>query len=225
MKNTRVRLLAVLTTGQPVYSISGAEGDEGGEDDESEKDKDGKPVPKGKSKNNPETARLVQEATVRRLENKALTKKIEELEEATRQAGLKDASELEKMKSDLAKLQAADAKKTAALQTKARENAAIIASRKLKLDWADDEDVLLYLAKADGVEVDDDGTVTGIEEALKKLSKAKPHWLKKAEEDKPKGPPGASGGNVGGSGNGRGNGTDRSAMEAKYPGLSTGRRR
>lgn len=52
-----------------------------------------------------------------------------------------------------------------------------------KYSWVDPSDAL-RLMDMDGVEINDDGKVTGLAEAIEKLAKAKPHLLKKDEGGK-----------------------------------------
>jgi hypothetical protein len=87
-------------------------------------------------------------------------------------------------------------------------------------DWADPEDAL-RLADLSDVEIEDDGTVHGLKQALDKLAKRKPHLLKvKSEKDSTKGPSGSAN-------NGRRKGSkktpDRDALSKDYPILAARR--
>jgi hypothetical protein len=92
--------------------------------------------------------------------------------------------------------------------------------------WHDPEDAM-RLADLSEVEIEEDGTVVGLKEALKKLAKAKPHLIKKAEvkddadvDDEDKNPSGSAT-------NGRRKGgrakPDRAALSKTYPVLATRR--
>lgn len=202
-------------------SAEGTEGeesteDEDGDDEEAEQEKGKPPVPK-----DPKIAALKKEAGERRIALREANKKITELEAKAEELSLKDASELEKAKAAVTKLEAGDAKKEAALKKAVLENAALktkIVIDKKTVEWVDIEDVLNHLHGASGVEVDEDGTVSGVEDVLKKLAKAKPHWIKAAAPVNGGAPSGVNSG--GGSGKPDAVGAAKeAAFLRKYPGL------
>lgn len=80
-------------------------------------------------------------------------------------------------------------------------------------DWADKDDALRLADLAD-VEIEDDGTVHGLKQALDKLAKAKPHLLKKSDSDDKRGPSGSAN-----NGKRKGGSTkpDRAALSKSYP--------
>lgn len=86
--------------------------------------------------------------------------------------------------------------------------------------WHDPEDAL-RLADLSEVEIEEDGTVVGLKDALKKLAKAKPHLIKKADsadkddEDEPGQNP--SGSVKNGKRKGDKNKVDRAALSKNYP--------
>jgi NADH dehydrogenase/NADH:ubiquinone oxidoreductase subunit G len=167
-------------------SGDGTEGEENEDEEESEKDDKGKPKPKdpniaAQNRKEAENRKLLKEANA----------KIKELSDAKEALELKDADELTKTKAALAKKEEAETKRVAALNKMAIENAALKVKIK-DVEWADIDDVLDYLARADGVEVDEEGEVKGVKEALTKLAKAKPHWVKKPVAG---GPTGVNSGN------------------------------
>ena len=183
--------LIVLNDGTPIHSIMGSdpEGQEGSEDedpdeeegddeedgDESEEDEKPKPKPKSKPKETPEqkVRRLNKENQTKRLALEAAEKKLRDIEDA-------DKSELEIAKRDLTELQ----EKTKAYPETL--NALRIENAFLKLsgyDWHDPDDALEYLRKTGEVTIDDDGTVDGLEQAVKDLAKKKPYLLKSEEEN------------------------------------------
>lgn len=93
--------------------------------------------------------------------------------------------------------------------------------------WHDPEDAM-RLADLSEVEIEEDGTVVGLKEALKKLAKAKPHLIKKAEskvkddeDDDDEKPPSGSANN--GRRKGSKNKPDRAALSKTYPVLATRR--
>jgi len=85
--------------------------------------------------------------------------------------------------------------------------------------WHDPEDAL-RLADMDGVEIDDDGKVIGLKDALKKLATSKPHLVKKeqsSDDDEDEGKP--SGSTQNGKRKGDKKALDREALAKKYPAL------
>lgn len=81
----------------------------------------------------------------------------------------------------------------------------------------------LRLADLADVEIDQDGSVTGLKEALDALAKSDPYLLKTNKDDsKPKKDPAEGKSGTGDSANGdkkKPKGLDKAALEAKYPGL------
>ena len=87
-------------------------------------------------------------------------------------------TELEKQLEDLPGLQKKVSDYEADIKKLRLDNAFLSAN---DVDWHDAE-AALRLADLSEVKIGDDGTVTGLKEALKKLSEAKPYLVKKAEE-------------------------------------------
>ena len=110
-------------------------------------------------------------------ESASRRKRLEELEAAEADRTAAQLSEVEKAK----KLAAdAEAKAQAAeerLRTAMVRNAVVVAAS--KLNFHDPEDAF-RLADLGDAQVGDDGKVTGVEDALKALAKAKPHLVKTA---------------------------------------------
>jgi len=110
-------------------------------------------------------------------ESASRRKRLEELEAAEADRTAAQLSEVEKAK----KLAAdAEAKAQAAeerLRTAMVRNAVVVAAS--KLNFYDPEDAF-RLADLGDAQVGDDGKVTGVEDALKALAKAKPHLVKTA---------------------------------------------
>lgn len=182
------RTILDIIYGFEIYAHRGAEDGDGTEENEEstedaeeevEKDKDGKPKPK-----DPRVAEQNRKDAEMRLKFKALEKENKRLKDEKEALDLKDASELEKAQAELKKRDDAAAKKEAALKKTAVENAAlkakIVDKDKKPVEWMDMEDVLAHLHSSSDVEVDEDGVVSGVEDVLKKLAKAKPHWVKAA---------------------------------------------
>ncbi len=196
----------------------GTETDDGDDDpddglEEDEFDEDDK-------KKNP---RAVKQAIARKLALRALQTEKDALAEKLREIENKDKSELEKLQSDHKVLEEKFAKLHTATAQSNMELEAMKASSSLKLEWKDVEDVLIWMGRQDDVKVEDDGTVAGVEKALKSLAKAKPHWLKEAGTGNGTGSGPSTGANVGGAGKGGKDGGTRSALEKKYPQLNRGR--
>ena len=111
------------------------------------------------------------EAELERLREAAASDAEKALMEARRQGRAEAEAEL------TPKLTEAEARYRAAL--KVAEIKAQAAGR-----FHDLGDVVMALAGDEGIAVNDDGTVTGVEKALEALAKRKPHWVK-AEEARP----------------------------------------
>ena len=234
--------LIVLNDGTPIYSIMGSdpEGQEGSEDedsdeeegegeedgDDSEEEEKPKPKSKVKPKETPEqkVRRLNKENQAKRLALEAAEKKLRDIEDA-------DKSELEIAKRDLAELEEKTKSYPETLNALRIENAFLKLSG---YNWHDPDDALEYLRKTGEVTIDDDGTVDGLEQAVKDLAKKKPYLLKGEEdneEEEPRtrrvsgAPRGSSGAGVGsgpGSRKKQAKAAQRSTLIDKY-GLANGR--
>lgn len=209
----QIEPIAALEDGTPIYPIMGSEDDpqeggdgdddeedsedEDGDEDESGKDKDEKPKRRPKSKETPEQMkrRLNREAKEHREAREAAEAKLREIED-------KDKSELEIAKRDLAELQEKFDKVPETMNNLRIENAFLRLDRD-KYNWHDPSDALDRILKDPDVTLNEDGSVEGLEDAVKALAKSKPYLLKKKdaddgeEEDKgkrrpPRGPSGAS---------------------------------
>lgn len=107
----------------------------------------------------------------------AREKRLAELETAETQRAQAQLSESERLKAQLAEATAAaDAARAQARDTAIRSAVTLAATRAGFLDPAD----VLALADLSAATVDDSGTVTGIDEAIKALAKARPYLLKPA---------------------------------------------
>jgi hypothetical protein len=233
--------LIVLNDGTPIYPIMGSdpEGQEGSEDEDpdeedgddedegEESEEDEKPKPKSKSKPKETEAqkirRLNKENQTRRLALEEAERKLRAIEDA-------DKSELEIAKRDLEELQAKTKGHDETLNNLRIENAFLKLSG---YNWHDPDDALEYLRKTGEVTIDDDGTVDGLEQAVKDLAKKKPYLLKAKEDEEdeePKsrrtsgarGPSGASVGSGPGSKKGQAKSAQRKTLIEKY-GLGYGR--
>lgn len=182
--------LIVLNDGTPIYSIMGSdpEGQEGSEEEDSDEeegddeedgdDSEEEEKPKTKSKSKPKETDAQR---IRRLnaENKSRREALEAAEERLRAIEDKDKSELEIAKRDYEELKAKYERVPETLNSLRIENAFLKLSG---YDWHDPDDALEYLRKTGEVTIDDDGTVDGLEQAVKDLAKKKPYLLK-GEED------------------------------------------
>lgn len=90
------------------------------------------------------------------------------------------------------------------------ENAFLTAN---DFSWHDPQDAM-RLADLSDVEIEEDGTVVGLKEALKALARAKPHLIKSTEKADPKG---ASGSANNGKRKGEGKKVDRATLAKSYP--------
>lgn len=186
----QIEPLIVLNDGTPIYPIMGSdpEGQEGSEEEDpdeedgedegdgEESEGDEKPKPKSKSKPKETDAQRIRRLNA---ENKQRREALEAAEERLRAIEDKDKSELEIAKRDYEELKAKYEKVPETLNALRIENAF------LKLpgyNWHDPDDALDRILKDPDVTIDDDGTVDGLEQAVKDLAKKKPYLLK-GEED------------------------------------------
>lgn len=235
----RLRALTIVN-GSPLWPVMGSDGDDdGSEGDDSDSDGDKDSDKDGDGDKDKGTEKPKEESALAKLQNQfeaikkqlsesdkkkaAAEKKISELES-------KDLSDLEKAKKDLAEKEAEGAKLSGAFRQLAIDNAFLKASQRLKIQWHD-PDVAQAAAKLGSLEIGDDGTVEGIDDAVKNLAKASPFLVNKGtkEEDEEadgkdkKGvKKGASGSGVGsGQNGGKGKGTTPSEEEIRrrFPAL------
>ena len=110
-------------------------------------------------------------------ESMSRRKRLEELEAAEEERKAAQMSEIDKAlkaKADAeARAQAAEER----MRTAAIRNAVVLAAT--RANFYDPEDAF-RLADLDAVQIGEDGKVSGVEEALKALTKAKPHLVKQA---------------------------------------------
>ena len=104
-------------------------------------------------------------------------KKLDELEAAEEERKAAQLSEVEKARKAQADAEAKALATEERLRTAAIRNAVVLAAS--KANFYDPEDAF-RLADLAEVQVADDGTVTGVDNALKTLTKAKPHLVKVA---------------------------------------------
>jgi hypothetical protein len=125
----------------------------------------------------------------------------------------KDQSELEKATTDLAESQKEIERLTDILNRKTLENAFLTYG---KYTWHDAGDAMRLL-DMEGVELKD-GSVTGLEPAIDKLAKAKPHLIKKDDEGSGNGSHEASGSASNGRRKGEGR-DDKKDYSSRFPAL------
>lgn len=239
--------LAVLSPigvvdGREIFPLRGAEDDpagnggDGDSDDESEDDEDGSEEDDedakdddSKNQRRKPSAKKPANAAFAAMKRELNTLKREkrDRDNAERTKALADKPELERLtaeRDDAVKGQESLAEKYREAQIELAISRASNGSS--KYSWADLEDVLNDRTLRNAIDIDDDGEVSGVEEALKDLAKRKPHFLaKKSEEDeKGKGKPGTNG-NRGTGKTGQQPGTggssgdreaDRQKLESKY---------
>lgn len=235
-----------VVDGQPIYPLRGAENDAdgGGEEnaddtDSSEDDEESDDSEEDESKSSKDSGRTRQSgkrngefATMRR-ELNALKREKAAQEKKERDRELADKPEIERLSAE---------KEDAAKERdglRERHNEAIVeleiikvSSRGKKYDWNDIEDVLNDRSVRKAIEINDDGDISGVEDALKDLAKRKPHFLAsksdKDEDDKGKsnGKASTKDAGTGKTGAAVGNGStgdrtsDRASLEKKYPTLA-----
>lgn len=242
---SRQRLLGLspigVVDGREVFPIHGAEGDtdsaDSSDDDESsdddDSDEDGEESAKATQKRN--TRGRGSDYNRMRRERNALLQEKQERERKDREAELKGRSEI-----DRATAERDDA--VTARTTLEAENVALkielgiirASAKGNKYQWLDIEDVLNDKTLRKNIELDEDGELIGVEDALKELAKRKPHYLAKSSEDddsgkgkgrqqqqqqgRPQGN-GSTGGQPGSTGDGNQQASDRQKLNEIYPAL------
>jgi hypothetical protein len=215
--------------GEPVFPLRGSDsGDDTGDsgdgddsDDDSDDDAgddansegDDKPAAKGKGTQNVEETALVR--TLRK-QVRANEQKIRAFEKAKRETELAGKSEVERTSAERDDAAGRAERAEIALRSSNLKLAIIMASNNAGYDWIDLEDVLGDRKLMDAIEVDDDGEVSGVTEALKDLKKRKPHFLKVEKPDDGNGKTGKTGANFNGGANNNDRGADRQRMEQKW---------
>lgn len=195
-------------------------GDDGDDDDAS-----GDDDKKGKKKGKQEDARIKElsdEAARHRRAKKAEKERADALQKRLDEIENKDKPEAEKLTARVTELETQNAKLAEDLH-QARLSNAFLSSN--KFDWHDPADAL-RLADLSEVELEDDGKVSGLDAALSKLAKAKPHLLKakaKKQDDDADDDADATGHSPNGRKKKDGQ-LDRANLEKQYPALRKGRR-
>lgn len=174
--------------------------DAGGAADDAKKDDE---------KLDPRVKQLSDENAKRRNEAKALKKQNDELAAKLKAIEDKDKSELDKATGGLTEAQAKAEQLAAKNQELLIQNAFLMDN---KHSWANPK-AALKLADLSEVEIDDEGTVSGLREALDKLAKSDPYLLARAKDDEDDGPTGQPMGS-----RPRGN-PSRDKLLEKYPAL------
>lgn len=173
--------------GRPVWPILGASEDDP-DDDANEEDEDTDDEDEGASEDEKDKgkkskvtdASLTQENARRRTENKRLLKEKQDLEARLKEYEDADKSDLEKATGTVNELTARAEKAEGNVGRLTLENAFLLDNT---YDWANPK-TALRLVDLSEVEIDDDGKVTGLDEALKALAESEPYLLKgKDDED------------------------------------------
>lgn len=217
-------------SGAPIWPIMGAapdddeggdgtddsedtdEGDDEDEGDEDEDDDEAKEEAERKRKANAESKR-------HRIENKRLKKQLDEQDSKLKEFEDKDKDELTKASESAKELAAKNEKAEERIAGLVLENAFLSSNT---ISWHDPK-AALKLADLSEVEVDEDGDVTGLDEALKKLAKAKPYLVKSEKDDdddeeEVKKPPAGTGPRITKTKAAK----NREALVKKYPALGRG---
>lgn len=190
--------LGILDSGRVVWPMMGAapddeDNDEGDADDadtDEGEDNDGDSDADNKSAaTKAQDKKLTEENARRRTENKSLRTTVAELTTKLKEFTDKDKGDLEKASESVQELTT----RTEKAEQKAAELAlqnAFLADNSFK--WRNPK-AALRLVDLSKVEIDDDGEVTGLNDALKALAKSDPYLLNAGDEDdedEPKGPAG-----------------------------------
>jgi len=206
--------------------------DEGDDASDDADDKDDPKASKDKSSDGDDTVDRAEYERVKRHRAAADRRKAEleaevstlKTENAALKAEGKDGKLDEATTARVAELEKTVTESSKTIQTLRINNAFLSAN---DFTWHDPEDAM-RLADLSEVEIEEDGTVVGLKEALKKLAKAKPHLIKKAEVKVDKDDADEEDRNPSGSAtNGRRKGgrakPDRAALSKTYPVLATRR--
>ena len=193
------RLAALMPIGEingkPIYPICGAEGSEedsdsdqdSDEDENSEEDNDGdeedsdskakerKATPKRQDRSGTYINSLKKDLRTAR-------KELAGMRDEKRRAELADKSEVERVTAELDDAQKELADVRPKYQELLKKVEIITVSGQLNLSWNDIEDVLGDRKLNAAIEIDDDGEISGVDDALKDLAKRKPHFLAKPDE-------------------------------------------
>ncbi len=157
-------------------------GDEGGDGDGDEGGEDGDEDGNGsedRSQGDPRIKKLSDESARYRRERNEKDAELEKVKAQLKKYTDAELGELGAAKGTVEELTATTTAQAAAIK-ELRLNNAFLSDN--TYDWADPADAL-KLADLSGVEIDKDGTVTGMKEALDKLAKDKPHLVKAATKD------------------------------------------
>lgn len=178
--------LMYTKTGRPVWPIMGGSGeDEGGDDagdgadDEGDDDEDEGDEPKDKSKSSSRVKELSDENSRRRNEAKELRKQLDAAAAKLKEHEDAKLGETEKTVKERDELKA----KAEALEAKSRQLALQVAFlQDRENDWHNPK-TALRLLELDGVEIDDEGEVKGLDVAIKKLVTENPYLVKTSGKD------------------------------------------
>lgn len=229
-----LRALLIRQSGEPVWPVMGASEDDGesdgseGEGEEGEK-KDSDEDGSEKSDKDERDARIAElEAEISRVKKhrSEADKKKSAAEKELQELKNKDLPDVERLKKELEEARQEGTASRSALNALALTNSFLVASQKQSVNWHDPEVAQAALDR-EGVEVDKDGKVTGMAEAVKKLAKAKPFLVKqvkseeddkKKEEDR-KGPSGSGVGSGNGGGKGQPSSPTPEELRKRFPAL------
>lgn len=145
---------------------------------------------------------------------KAADRRATAAEHKLREKEQAEMSELDRTKVMLEEAQKARDEADARYKSMVIENAF---HRENKYSWHDVADAIAALDLS-GVEVGEDGKVTGMAEAIKQVAKKKPHYVRSKEEGDGATPPAANGA-TNGKRKGEGEAPDRKTLVARFPAL------
>lgn len=166
----------------------------------------------------PEAVRIAAELETQRTRTQAADKRAADAEAKLRQLVDKDLPAQEKLTRDLAESQAMVQKLTERTNVQALENAFL---KDNTYTWHNPERAL-KLVDMTKVEIDADGKVSGLKDALKALATSDAYLVKAEVTPEPNTPPATSPGNNGGSGT---TAPTAKALSTRFPGLNTRQRR
>jgi predicted RNase H-like nuclease (RuvC/YqgF family) len=208
--------------GRAVWPILGAsEDDEGGDSDDQPDDDtsgggdgdDDHQDDGDKDERNPRIKELSDENAKRRNEAKQLRKELEEAQKRLKEIDDADKSEVERLKEQTTELTSQLEEAQESLRESRLHNAFLASN---KYTWHE-PDTALKLVDLSEVSIEEDGSVKGMDAALKALADSKPYLVRKEqEEEEPKTPTGTPAGSGGRKDKSK---LDRERLEKKYPAI------
>ena len=166
--------------GKPIFPIMGGDGT--GEENDDEEDKSDDDQEDSSDEDDPSARRvkeLSDENAKRRNENKRLAKDLEAAQKRLKEIDDADRSETEKLATQVEELTATNEKLINSNKQLSIKNAFLADKTR---SWRN-PDTAMKLLDLDGVEIDDEGKITGLDKAIKKLADSDSYLLAPQDDD------------------------------------------